>query len=581
MKLLLILMVPLLGSRALAQTPGSGIAAGAESAATATSSPAEADASVTPIAAEPTIIEPDEWRGHQALRGLPVCPPGTAPPEPGEAYHCRPAWDGGSPYVLVDFALLAGWATAEIPLAHSLGGLRAELGVGLNRNLSLHASYSYLYAGDAGFDGDNSLTDDEDTRNLTLHMPGIGVTGRFYTDETTRRAWTFSASGGYALGPLADGPFGRLSVSREIGLLVGTGDLRAELGGSFTMGFGELEGFYALTADIGFGFGVNAREPHDLDEPAPDPSFDHMFTTEVRVGLPFSLSDSPRLRQTFGFGFGLGIPLTKWLVARSEVGMSWIDGLDRDGPEDAVDGLFTFDGLAGLRVQPWGLISGYLEVLGGYAAPVGTEPLPIDHGPILDVGIGMLAGGCGAGGRIGLRYRQGLIDQNSEYRHVVLSAAFEFNSFSRTGVYAGLQCGGFRTPRRDERRIIQPPPPPPPPPPRVTAETELQVEVEVPRVEVEVEIEPLVIEVPIGVSLFGGAFRAQLDLTRLPLRQLRDAGFVSVEIVAPAHETARARAEVSAVLSRQGIQVDAMAEAAADTTQIRAIFTIWPAGHRP
>ena len=97
----------------------------------------------------------------------------------------------------------------------------------------------------------------------------------------------------------------------------------------------------------------------------------------------------------------------------------------------------------------------------------------------------------------------------------------------------------------------------------------------------EVEIRPVVVEVVLGYALFGGAVQFNLDVSSLPLQQLRDSGFVDVRLEVPASARARAEGQLRAALDRNGVRAEGWAVVDTDATAIKAIFTIWPAGHRP
>ncbi len=134
------------------------------------------------------------------------------------------------------------------------------------------------------------------------------------------------------------------------------------------------------------------------------------------------------------------------------------------------------------------------------------------------------------------------------------------------------------------------PPPPPPPPapepepePRVNASVDAQIDVEVQIPQVEIEVHPISVEVVIGYVLFGGAVDMRLNVASLPLSQLRSAGWIEVTVVGPPAARARAHAELDAILDREGIHIDARAEADAEGSvqAVKAIFTIWPPGSRP
>lgn len=98
----------------------------------------------------------------------------------------------------------------------------------------------------------------------------------------------------------------------------------------------------------------------------------------------------------------------------------------------------------------------------------------------------------------------------------------------------------------------------------------------VPRVEVQVQTQPVRVEVIIGAAIFGGAVRANLDLSGIPWHTLERSGLVRVEIIGPASELFAAQARLSAALSQRGIRVDGIATMAVNDPTIRAVFTVFP-----
>ena len=73
-----------------------------------------------------------------------------------------------------------------------------------------------------------------------------------------------------------------------------------------------------------------------------------------------------------------------------------------------------------------------------------------------------------------------------------------------------------------------------------------------------------------------------IDVRSLPLAQIRDSGFVTVQIIGPPAALARAEAELRAALGPDGARVSGFASVAMpERMDVRAIFTIWPPGTRP
>ena len=526
--------------------------------------------------------EPPEWTppppGAASVRGLPLCPPDAVDPAPGEPYTCRPAWPDVFSHWSIAFGLSFGAVSSEAPLLGPGVMVDGAIDFWPTRSLGLGARYGYLVSGDAGLDEDGDGADDADSPNLGMHLVGAGPRLRLYTDETARQMWSLSLDGGWAIDKAAlvdDGPFVRATIAREVGGVDSTAaDLRGRIGLTYVQGLGQAADLRALMLELGFGIGWGIPEPLDLDEhwsPAP---FLHTFGFEMAF-LSLHLAQDRELL-TFGylFGFHFGVQVAEWLEPRARIGMQY------QPIPDGADGMTLFTGSAGAQLRLSSTSSPYLELMGGYGFAYGTEPRAYDDGPFVDVTAGWQVGGCNAGFDFGIRYRRGVGTDNADLHALFLLFDMSYRSVTDAIAIGDCRPGPATVP-------LPPPPPPPPPTPPPPLQTEIEVggqlEVDVPSVgaEIAVEVEPVVIEVTLGAWLFGGAVRLEIRPESLPLARMRDAGFVSIQIVGPSEAIARARAEVGAVLSREGLRVDAMTTALADTSEIRAIVTIWPPGSRP
>lgn len=530
------------------------------------------------------------------VRGLPPCPPGAPRPAPGELYTCRPHFESLSFHGMLTVELAPGWVDARGPVMGSAFAFAAGLDIGLTRAVALGFRYAYLTGGDAGFDGDDEdSTDDENTTNLGVHLLGAGPRFRLFTDETAREAWSLELDGGYAYSwndVSPSGAFVRVGIGRQIGMFI-AGDGAAQIGLqlSYYQGLG-------VAADLrGITFGVRllpewgVPEPKNIDTRPESAGF--AYTLGMRWAFfAASLDGEPGIALASGlFGLTFGLPVNRWFEPRVQGDISYI-GSGGDSNEDAP---FHYTGLAGFRLRGNGFVPMYLEAMAGWTHVVGTAPIDYRSGVVVDVGLGLNVSGCGGGGGFGVHYRFGVLAQNERYDALMLVFSGEYGS--ERGALAGeappprrsppsaFRCGGEYSPARVATPPYLPPPAPPPPPPPptdVNIDVNGRIDVELPDVRVDVRIEPVTVEVTLGLALFGGAVRMDIDVRSLPLAQIRNSGFVSVQLIGPPAALPRAEAELRAALGPDGASVSGFAAVAApERMDVRAIFTIWPPGSRP
>lgn len=248
---------------------------------------------------------------------------------------------------------------------------------------------------------------------------------------------------------------------------------------------------------------------------------------------------------------------------------------------EEVDGLVTYAGAFGARLRFNQYVPFYVQAMLGYEFAFGTRPSSFGDGAFVDVGAALHAGWCGFAPSLAFRYRRGISTDNQELSAFLIALEFEYGStHSATGgnSFTHQVCGSREAPRRD----LPPPPPPLPAPTPVTQSADsginagASVQVAVPRVEVQVQTQPVRVEVIIGAAIFGGAVRANLDLSGIPWHTLERSGLVRVEIIGPASELFAAQARLSAALSQRGIRVDGIATMAVNDPTIRAVFTVFP-----
>ena len=544
--------------------------------------PALAQPPAVPTAvAEPMApIEEVPWEppppNPAGLRGLPVCPPGAPATAPGQPYTCRPPYHTSGAALSFGMDLSMGVTDVDVPVHGMSVGIGVHGEGWLTRAFGLGLRYEYLTTGDAGRDADGDQVDDDDTTNINLHLLSAGPRLRLFTDETYREYWGLEAGAGYVIdhdGLSSNGPFLRLAVARELGALSdGGADLRVGLRLSAMQGVGSASGFRAVLLDFMWGFGLGVPEPLDLDEPEHGPGFGYTFGVDIAMATGYLGATSGSFNLGEGFGLVYGLRPFHWLEPRLRA------SIDYQARPDA-DGVTTIAGTAGLRIdlERWAPV--FLEAMGGYAVTYGTELRPYDDGPVVDIAAGAHFTLCAFGMDFGLRYRHGLADDNEELRSLTFFVGLGHVGLTdreRVG-----SCGGSVP-----TAPTPPPPPAPLPPPSaggsldMNAGLDVDAHIEVPQVDVEVEVRPVIIEVTLGVALFGGAVQLNINPDSLPLDRLREAGILEVEIVGPIGALVRAEAEMRAVLDRSGLRARAVTHTASDRMDVRAIFTLWPPGSR-
>lgn len=525
-------------------------------------------------------------------RGLPECPPGTTlPTTPGTAYTCRPPWDSNvsNPNVQVDVLEMGfGGVAASTPLQGSAFTIGVNVTLWLAHEFGIGLRYSYVTGGQAARDLDGDHLADATRHALNAQLIGLGPRLRLFTDETAREAWLVEADMGLVLDPnqiVPTAPFARLGLFREVGFLADTGFAgQIAIGLSATQGLLDAGDFRALLFTTRLGIEGSPMRPRNLDQRWRPAGFDYTFSVAPQFGGV--LGDRGHGRPGFGLGLAAGFPFLRAFEPR-------VEALAFDAPDGGPgDALLWYETIGALRVRFNDVFPAFIEAGAGYQWVFGTQPKNVfDDGPIASFSLGLhgIFGHC-SGASISLRYERGLVHANAGYEW--FGAFFDFEYGSRSGAlgderYGGDEyvCNDYSAPSVPSPPAPPPPPTPPSPPPtevRVDLDASLDVNAHVDLPTVHVDVHPVTVEVTLGLALFGGAVQMRIDVSSLPLEQLRNSGFVSVELIGPEAALAEASGELHAALGPDGAHVEGWAQTIAnDRADVRAIFTIWPPGSRP
>ena len=530
------------------------------------------------------------------VRGLPACATGTPDAAPGEQYTCRPEMaTPGLQMALTPVELSWGGMFAGAPVRHGAIAYAAGMDVGLSRSWAFGARYQYLGGGGRLHDEDGDGQPDVEAPYHGSHLVGGGPRFRLFTDETARQAWMLELDGGWSFVPGAEqlaGPYARASVGRQVGFFFDqTGAAQSALVVSYLHGFAGAEDLRALLFGVRLDLEWGIPMPLDVDE-VPTPS-SFAYTIGVQGGIVGAeLGTQERWSMLPSLGLAVGLPISRGLEPRLLADMAWY-GMASDRPAQ-----LTYAGLGGLRLRLDEVAPVFVDAMAGWQAVTGMTPRPYDSGPVIDLAAGVSVGGCALGGGLGLRYRRGLLQRNEAYQ--ALSLFVEMSWGNRRGALGSepwpsgndapaLSCdGGYRP----GRAALPPPDPPPPPPPPVAPRGGQAVDARgsvaegggagpEASVAVQARVEPVVIEVPLGVSLFGGAVRLSISPASLPTAELRGSDFASVEVIGPAAVLPSATAQLRAALGVDGERVETWSSTASDRSDVRARFTLWPVGARP
>ena len=488
-----------------------------------------------------------------------------------------------------------GWLDAAQPVSGVAGGLALHLDMQITHWLALGARLGYVARPDGATDANLDAIDDLNTQDFRALQATAGPRFTAWTDEASREGWDFELGAGWmGRGGRLDGPglLAEGAIYRKFGTISDSGfvgDL--SLGARYQQGFGAAGDFRAVLVSIRGGLGWDQPLP---EVPVDDvPGFSYTTGLRLALGVPFSAPGPLEPGSLFGFGGHFGVPLGAWfeLRARGEF-LSRSQGTKEKGDQTSMVS-FTGAGVARLRFDRVAPL--YLEAGAGYATNTGTPALYVPDAGFATFGAGGRLTWCGtdsaleigAEGRIGLGDNRGL-------DAIFLVIGAEYAGGRRS---IGRDSFGCRmTTRARERNEANA---------RAAAERDAQLRAATraggsvgvggsvggsvgvsggvggsATVVVPAPVQPVRVEVLLGVSLFGGAVSVRVDPSMLPLARLAGAGRVEVRIEGPESALVTAEAQVRGVLDRDGKRLDAVVRVPTNSSQIRAIFTIWPPGAR-
>jgi hypothetical protein len=488
-----------------------------------------------------------------------------------------------------------GWLDAAQPVSGVAGGVALHLDMQITHWLALGARLGYVTRPDGATDVNLDAIDDLNTHDFMALQATAGPRFTAWTDEASRQGWDFELGAGWmGRGGRLDGPglLAEGAVYRKFGTISDSGFVAdLSLGARYQQGFGAAGDFRAVLVSVRGGLGWDQPIP---EGPVDDvPGFSYTTGLRLALGLPFSAPGPLEPGSFFGFGGHFGVPLGAWfeLRARGEL-LSRSQGMKEKGDQTSMVS-FTGAGVARLRFDRVAPL--YVEAGAGYATNTGTPALYVPDAGFVTFGAGGRLTWCGtdsaleigAEGRIGLGDNRGL-----DGLFLVIGAEFAGGRRSIGRDSFGCRMTTRARERNEanaraaEQRAIEA---------RAAARTGSSVNVGGnvggsvgvgvgvsggATVAVPAPIEPVRVEVLLGVSLFGGAVSVRVDPAMLPLARLAGAGRVEVRIEGPATALMTAEAQVRGVLDRDGKRLDAVVRVPTNSSQIRAIFTIWPPGAR-
>lgn len=495
------------------------------------------DAEQAAASAQPRVtyawgpLDADDWpRGfsQEDLRGLPDCGPQGLPRVYGAPITCRPHLTRFAPAWSIGVDWTTGATFGDVPTAGGAHGWGVETHFALSRNLQLGARYEMLGVSVARMPGEGEHAE------MAQHVLASAKL-RLWTDEAARNALTLGGGAGIAIHGDALGgvaPMWRASLAREVGLFFKrhASLLAFELAYERTL---DSTPMHAVLASFRGGAEVNVIAPNNIDEratPTPRTTSFHML-----------------LSAWWGFGIGTGLPIAGPLSW--ETTGDFLTNVTSDHPVFRGYHGAQWSARTGLRVD-----AGIFYLLGQaglswYAYDPKGELDRVAHGE-LGFNIGRLL-------RIGGWLRWNLDD------------TFDSAGLVFTFVTGGGRWGA-RVPRLEMEREW------------TTVRGGGSVHVDASAnvgVGVDVVVEPVVIEVPLGASVFGVA--VTIDPRILPIDKLRRAGFVQVELSGPSGALGDFRAQLSGTLDSRGVHVDGWTSVETSARVVRAKFTIWPPGTRP
>jgi hypothetical protein len=461
-------------------------------------------------------------RTMEELRALPACGPEGLPHEAGALISCRPVIEpAGIPFGM-GFDYTTGAAFGTVASGGGVHGFGADLYFGVTRSLQFGVRYEALGISVSREPGEGSHA------APSHHLFGTARL-RLWTDETGRNAWTFGGGFGLALrGDSLGGivPVLRGSIAREVGHYYTRHASLAAIELAYEHSVADPN-VRAILASLRFGFESNVITPKNLGTPAQRSS--HLTSMHVLLSA------------WLGMGMSVGVPLGS--VLRWETTGDFLTGLTEEKPKVRLYEDAQWSARTGLRLRSgvaYLLAQGGLSWFGHHA---GGELESVWHGEVgFDFGL-VSFGGWLRG------FFEGGLDSGGFVMHFA------------TGLGGGGSGGGGMRLQREYVHVQR-----------------QQVDVGV-DVDVTIDVKPIVIEVPLGVSVLGVGVR--IDIDKLPLAELRRAGFVQVELSGPAGDLSQFQAQLSGTLDSRGVRVDGWSSVETDAHIVRAKFTIWPTGSKP
>lgn len=527
----------------------------------------------------------------------------VAPPPPATTTHVQtyaPPEEPSEPFdwpgIRFGIAPMFGLIDVDASISGTGGGAAFPIDVALTPSFSLGGRFSVLEAPDASVDADGDGIRDADLENWTATMLSGGPRLRIWTDADDRQGWEFDAGAGFLwasdLGE--DGAFVEVGVTRTAGFAsdgIGGG---LGLGARAMQGLGDASDFRALLFTMIADLELGAWSPEGEDD---SPSrLSYSFGLEAFLG--WSLAEQGQLeagKATSAIGLVFGVPLTEVLEPHVRA------TLVSRGNGEELDGMGSFAPSGGLRLRFDRFFPIHVEADAGYAMHFGTPAAYVDDGAFAAFGIGTaFPMSCEDDSRIelGVRAQIGLEDDRG-FDALMLTTALVYGGGAPRIGANGWWCrrriaAEARAEEEARRRALEMPAAG-----RmdvgvgavggggVDVQTggEVNVGVEVTPPDTTVVVEPprppapVVIEVPLGMSLFGGAIRVDVA-GALPIERMRAAGLVDVRIEGPPEVLARVEADLRVEAGRQGVTLGAVTRVATGGAGVRAVITLHDPGSK-
>jgi len=474
--------------------------------------------------------------------------------------------------------LVFGWLDARTSVNHFASGFAIPLDVQITRWFALGARFGVITGSDGPTDLNLDARDDLNERDFTAVQLSIGPRFTLWTDEVSHEGWDFELGGGWmGRGSRLDGPgvLAEAALLRRVGT-ISDGGIAADvsLGVRYQQGFGQASEFRALLLTMRAGLGFSQPLPEGQADTTP--GFSYTLGVHAGFGAPFAAPGPLTNGQLTAIGLHFGLPIGPWLEARARA--DFVHRAQGTTPDGNYTSMLSYAGSGVVRLRLDRVAPLYFEAGAGYAASIGAPALYVPDASFAVFGGGFRVTFCDSDSALeaGVEARVGLGD-NRGIDGIFFTVGGELAGGRRTIGERGFWCrfarrqaavgasggsmqangsiGGSTAPNGSVGRAVMTPVVAPPP-------------------------QPVVVEVLLGVSLFGGALDLRVDPSMLPLARLAGAGRVEVRIEGPAAALASAELRVRAIVDADGKRLDAVAQVPTNGSQVRAVFTIWPAGAR-